>query len=284
MILPHFTIGGLAPWFGSKRTLGPRIVEELGPHNAFWDLFTGSMAVLFAKPPCRMETVNDFHGDLVNLARVVQSPEYGPRLYRHLRRVLCSEAAFREALAEIRESSPPAAGRLPDLERAADYFVASWQGMNGIAGTSAKKTSFSRRFSSLGGDAGGRWAGAVRSIPGWRRRLERVQILQSCGIDLARRIEDRPGTVIYADPPYLVKGAKYLHDFTPRDHVRLARALRRFTKTRVVVSYYDHPLLARLYPGWRVVHLAATKSIVNQGKRDQSGATVAPEVLLVNQP
>lgn len=43
-------ITAIAPWFGSKRTLAPRIVAELGSHRAYWEPFCGSMAVLLAKP------------------------------------------------------------------------------------------------------------------------------------------------------------------------------------------------------------------------------------------
>lgn len=43
-------ITALAPWYGSKRTLAPRIVEQLGEHRAYWEPFCGSCAVLFAKP------------------------------------------------------------------------------------------------------------------------------------------------------------------------------------------------------------------------------------------
>lgn len=85
-------IKALAPWFGSKRTLAPRIVAELGKHRAYWEPFCGSMAVLLAKPESSHETVNDLHGDLVNLIRVVQCPTRGPALYRRLRRVVLHDA------------------------------------------------------------------------------------------------------------------------------------------------------------------------------------------------
>ena len=109
-----------------------------------------------------------------------------------------------------------------------------------------------------------------------------VAILRSCGIDLCEKIEDRAGTVIYADPPYLVKGAKYLHDFVDADHERLAQALCRFKQTRVAVSYYEHPRLAELYPGWHKMACPTAKALVNSGMRDGNGRTEAPEVLLVN--
>lgn len=36
-------ISAIAPWFGSKRTLAPRIVEVLGEHRAYWEPFCGSL-------------------------------------------------------------------------------------------------------------------------------------------------------------------------------------------------------------------------------------------------
>jgi DNA adenine methylase len=278
------TIGALAPWFGAKRTMAPAIIAELGPHHAYWEIFCGSMAVLMAKPPSRTEIVNDLHRDLVNLARCVRDAGLGPELYRRLRRTLCCQETFKAALAAIREHDPADPAKAPDVERAFDYFVASWQGMNGVAGTSAFNTNFARRFSTSGGDAGARWIGVVRSIPAWRKRLRGVQVFHSDGIELAGKIEDKDGVVIYADPPYLVKGAKYLHDFAEADHARLAEALRRFRKTRVVVSYYADPRLQDLYPGWTICAVDVTKNLVNSGKNGDSGATKAPEVLLINGP
>ncbi len=70
-------IKALAPWFGSKRTLAPRIVEAIGKHTVYWEPFAGSMAVLFSKPQVSAETVNDLHGDLVNLARCIQQVAIG---------------------------------------------------------------------------------------------------------------------------------------------------------------------------------------------------------------
>jgi DNA adenine methylase len=277
-------ITSLAPWFGAKRIIAAEIVREIGDHQVFWEPFCGSMAVLLAKSPCRMEVVNDLHSDLVNLARCLAHPDLGPALYRRLRRVLCSQEIFLESLDEIR--SKPAPDPLAGLDpaRAFDYFIASWQGMNGVAGTSTHNTNFARRFSSKGGDAGRRWSGAVASIPGWRRRLAGVQVLHSDGIDLVGRIEDRDGTAIYCDPPYLAKGARYLHDFEDADHLRLAEALRRFARTRVLVSYYADDRLQDLYPGWKIRPVEVAKSLVNSRMRDESGATSAPEVLLCNGP
>lgn len=129
-----------------------------------------------------------------------------------------------------------------------------------------------------------RFASAVDSIPSWSRRLRRVFVLCDDGLDLCEKIEDKPGTVIYCDPPYLVKSETYIHDFESADHVRLAAALLRFKFTRVVVSYYAHPNLEKLYPGWTCVDASTTKYLVNSGMQQSKEKKIAPEVLLINGP
>ncbi len=273
-------VTAIAPWYGGKRTMAPVIIEELGPHRAYWEPFCGSMAVLLAKPPSGMETVNDLHRDIVNLAKCLQHPAIGPQLYRRLRRALNSQELFKEA--RERCSEPPS--EPPSEPRAYDYFLTSWQGMNGVAGTQRYNLGFARRFTKNGGHAAKRFASCVDTIPAFRRRLREVTVLNCNGIELCEGIEDADGVVIYADPPYLVKGAEYLHDFAALDHERLAQALRKFRKTRVIVSYYAHEQLAALYPGWTLRNCPQNKALVSQGKREKNNSTEAPEVLLINGP
>ncbi len=172
-----------------------------------------------------------------------------------------------------------------DLPRAYDYFLCTWLGRNGVGGTESYNQGFCVRYTAQGGHAAKRWQSVVISIPAWRRRLANVTILQRDAFELLERIDDRKGTAIYIDPPYIEKGAKYIHDFEQQDHARLAQMLGRFKETRIVVSYYDHPKLAELYPGWERVEITITKSLDNQNRRDKKNKGVkVVEVLLVNSP
>jgi DNA adenine methylase len=274
---PEMKITAIAPWFGGKRTLAPVIVRELGKHTVYWEPFCGSMAVLLEKPQCQSETVNDLNGDVTNLARVVASDD-GPILFERLSRTMFAEALVGEAKERRRE------GGLSNLDSAYWFFVESWMGRNGVAGTRASNTAFCVRYTSNGGDSAVRFKSAVSSIPAWAHRLTGVTVLTRDGFEILERIEDKPGTVIYCDPPYFSKGAKYVHDFEADDHERLASLLSRFKKTRVVVSYYAHDRLKELYPDWTVTRLKETKAMVNQGMRDKKGATDAPECLIINGP
>ena len=279
-------IRALAPWYGSKRTLAPRIVAELGPHGFYVEPFCGSLAVLLAKPIAGMETANDLHQDLVNLARVLAS-DRAVELYARASRMLMHETVHAECKERVISAPCEPAPSIDDvsdaaLARALDYLVMSWQGRNGSAGTKPGNITIARRFTSNGGSGGLRWSSAVESIPAWHERLRRVSITSMDAFELIERLEDAEGTVLYVDPPYLRKSDSYIHDLEDADHRRLADQLGKFKRTRVVLSYYDEPELRAMYEGWTWIDCPVTKGLVNQGARDGETDAVAPEVLIIN--
>jgi DNA adenine methylase len=151
------------------------------------------------------------------------------------------------------------------------------------------------RYTANGGQPAKRWSSAVESIPPWHHRLARVTLLNQDSFAVLSKIDDSRDTAIYVDPPYVVNNVRYVHKFKATDaasadplvkkygdHGRLARALERFTKARVVVSYYAHPALAELYPGWRQRTIEVGKALANANRRDEEGSVRAVEVLLVN--
>lgn len=273
-------VTAIAPWFGSKRTMAPSIIEALGPHRAYWEPFCGSMAVLLAKPKCRMETVSDLHGDLINLARVVRDPAGSQKLRELVRLMFCSDDELRLANAELKRTT---CTDDMDVARAATYFAASWMTRNGVAGLRESKTvtKLCVRWTKTGGSAGTRWTNAVHSIAAWHRRLQAVVVLRRDGFGVLEQIADEADAVIYCDPPYFSKSDAYQHDFASADHDRLADILKRFKKARVVLSYYDHPRLTELYPRWSLRDCSRLKNLGNTNLNKPKA--LAPEVLLINQ-
>lgn len=267
-------VTAIAPWFGSKRNLAPRIVALMRPHRGYWEPFCGSMAVLLAKPQSSMETVNDLHGDLVNMARVIADPQKGVAFYRSLRRFMHVQELYDEARDRVLVGEPAPGG---DLARALDFFVVSWMGRAGVAGSKRHSLHWSNRYTHKGGHAATRFASAVDSIPAWRRRLRTVTIVQGDAIELIDRIADDPAHVIYCDSPYFGQD-RYQHNV---DHDRLAAGLSRFRRAQVLVSYYDDPELLRLYPGWDRREWEVSIATAHQGRRGANNAR-AVEVVLSN--
>lgn len=266
--------------------MAPDIVAELGKHTQYFEPFCGSMAVLFAKPESRQETVNDLHGDLVNLSRVIQVD--GARLYRKLRRTWLSDDTLSEAREAIVQSE---ASTELDFERAYHFFVVSWMGRNGECGlaNTERGSKLCVRWTAGGGDPAVRFRGVVDSIPAFQRRMRHVTILRRDAFEFLPKIDDVKTCAIYCDPPYVEKSDSYLHDFSdgfmgqPDDHERLRDILAKFTKARIVVSYYDHPRVRELYAGWTFVEHTRAKHTGAASSRKASKSR-APEVLIINGP
>lgn len=275
-------IKSLTPWFGGKRNLAPRIVELLGEHNSYWEPFCGSMAVLFAKPLCKMEIVNDLHGDIVNLARVIRDREMAFELYDKVCRTVYSEDLFREV--KQRFIKYPDIDSQTDQQRAYDFFVVSWMGINGYSGTKRCNYQFAMRWSRGGGQGSMRWQSVVSSMPAWHKRLRKVDIIRRDGLVLLENIKDEAGVAIYCDPPYFDVGEKYLHGFEDEDHRRLAESIRRFEKAKVIVSYYDCPQVRDLYEGFELIEMGrnyASLRNATRGKKTKQRKEQV-EVLVMN--
>ena len=302
-------IKALAPWFGGKRTLAPRIVAELGKHTQYFEPFCGGMSILLQKERSQKETVSDLHGDLTNLARVVSRLGLAEMLYSRLVGTIMAEGLLDEARRELEsEPAPSSEDEEPRLERAYWYFIASWMGRNGTAGTDRLDYQIAVRWTKGGGSPTVRFQNAVESLPAWHRRLLNVVILQRDAFDIIDRFEDDQGTAIYADPPYPAEtrssisdggaradsgGGRYLHEFShgtagglfgaEDDHARLARVLRAYKRARIVVSTYDCPRYRDLFTGWTFVPCPMAKLLHAQngrGARKQE----APECLIINGP
>jgi len=284
----------IVPYYGGKRMLASFVNIEMGPHRtADWDVFCGSLARFFDCRPTAHEFACDLHDDVTNLCYALRDDKISRRLYNRCHRTLFHELLFKDSAAFLRDNLPYEFDGQPNEDRAYHYLVVSWMGRNGIAGTvKAGDNIFASRWSATGGHGAVRWSSATDSILAWHARLHRVNFLHRSAFDVLPRIRDARGTSIYCDPPYLRDGDarsstdQYLHDFKLADHYRLAEMLARFQQARVVVSYYDHSLLGRLYPsaeGWTKVDLSRTKNLAFASPASpENKRTIAREALLVN--
>lgn len=257
------------PFYGSKTRLAEQIVAMLPPHAHYVEPCAGSLSVLLAKPPARMETVNDLDGDLMAFWRVLRDRP------KDLERV-CTLTPY----ARGEHRAAVLGDGLDELERARRVWVKLTQGRSG----SLRATGWRHAHT-----AEGRFRGPARlgtyldRIAPAAHRLRQTSLESRPAVDLLRDYGTGPRTgrtLIYLDPPYL--GSTRTRNYrveatTAAAHTELAEHARACSAT-VVVSGYPCDLYDReLYPDWYRYELHA---FTTQGK----GGHDRTEVLWSNRP
>lgn len=269
----------LAPWFGSNRTLAHTVGESLKGCRWVGVPFAGGMSEL-AHINASTIVVNDIHRHVMNLAAVTATTRGFRELCLGLSKLPFHPdvLAFAQNHCEEMERGgwtfDVAANELSE-RWALNYFIASWMGRSGTAGTDNEfKGNLSIRWNANGGDSNTRYRSAVQSLHAWHRIMRRCNFSTLDCFVFLDRVHDESGNGVYCDPPFPQVGDAYKHRFTDQQHRKLADVLAHYQKTRVVCRFYDHPLIREIYPEslwvWR-----------EQSGRKQSNAKSC-EVLLLN--
>lgn len=281
-------IKGVAPWAGSKRTLAPRIVELLGPHDLYAEPFCGGCSILPVKSRAAVELLNDLNPKIVNVLACLR--DQGERLAGILADVRFDKLEYLRACDDVSRAGSGYPCEKSGVALAAAQLVQWWMGPNGTAGTTVKGW-FAQRHTKTGGSPEVRWESFKASLPALAERLKGVELFDT---DFRRFLNffvvpDRPGVSIYADPPYFTKEFAYERDFGAADHTDLAEHLNRYRHARIVLSYRDEieggllgggSLLDELYPPdrWRRVEVEMNKAMAAASGTARRNV----EVLLVN--
>lgn len=237
-------------YYGGKTTIADRIVDLLPQHRHYVEPFAGSLAVLFAKAPAPMETVNDLDGDVMTFWRVLRDqPDELARVC-----ALTPHSRAEHQAAYDRED-------LDDIERARRVWVALTQGRGG----SLRRTGW-RHFQ----DSAARGTnptsmpdyltGYVERMRGASARLHNVSLECRDALTVIADYGRHTEVLIYADPPYLGStrsSRQYVVEMShENEHQALADALLA-CKASVVLSGYHSPLYDDLYAGWHRHEIAA---------------------------
>lgn len=261
-------------YFGGKTSIAPQIAALLPPHEHYIEPFAGSLAVLLAKKPSPMETVNDLDGDLMNFWRVLRDRP------AELERVC---ALTPHSRAEAQQVEWDDRGDLDDLERARRLWVRLTQCRGGHT---QRRTGWRYYQDPRGSHSSmpGYLDAYVGRIAAAAARLRGVSLECLSALEVIERYGQHPGCLIYADPPYLATVRTWTNDrgygyemYTDTEHDELAEALLA-ARAAVVLSGYDSPLYAERYQGWHRHEIPVFTGNATAGDRRRT------EVLWSNRP
>lgn len=231
---------------GSKWNIAGKLVELIPPHHSYVEPYFGSGAVLFSKPPSRIETINDLDGEVVNLFRCIQEDS------EHLARLVMTTPYSREMYDGSFRQTPITGIPSGDdrYQKACRFLVRCWQAYgsrnNGYKSSWKYDAIVRERMYAL-------WD--WYALPEWiievAERLRKVQIENRPALEVIQRF-DYPNVFMYIDPPYLLgtrRGKQYQHEMTDADHEELLQAIL-WSRAKIMISGYESEMYNGYLQGW----------------------------------
>lgn len=252
-------------WFGGKGRYADHIINKMPAHKVYVEPFGGAAHVIANKPQMGHEVYNDIDGHVVNFLMQVRKD---PKAMQQA----CESIPYSRALYEKWKTEDYPQN---DFDRAVRWFYMNRSGISKGNAEEVPQTGW-RHSTQSGQNPAGGYISACAAFESFANRMKGVMI--ECK-DFRNIIEkyDSPDTLFYVDPPYVGRERFYAGGFTEEDHRELARLLNQ-VKGKVVLSYYDDPLILEIYPNWESETFSAYKQVVGGSGKSRG----AEELLLFN--
>jgi len=258
-------------YYGAKVRIASHIINSLPPHNAWVEAFCGSAALTIAKKPASIEIINDLDDQIINLFEQL----------RNNSKKLISAVSLTPYARKEYFNAKQIDDMIDPLEKARRFLISTMMTVNGAVGETGAGFSFSQSYSRDNKEARvNRWYNLPNRLEKVVERLKSVRVENRDARDLLEMFLNKPATLFYMDPPYLMERThKYKHDIDEKFHIELLE-LSNEAKCMMLISSYDNDLYnAMLSPknGW-------TKIVIETSTADTSGRKYErKEVLWKNQ-
>lgn len=121
-------------WLGGKTKLRPTIISVMPKHETYVEVFGGSATVFFGKPPewSRQEFVNDLHGELVNLMKVLSGTCFDDVVRQEFIGYVRTMPAARAAYQDWKNWGPDQLDKLTPAQRAFRFYYCVKKGFSSV--------------------------------------------------------------------------------------------------------------------------------------------------------
>lgn len=222
---------------GAKNRIADWICSYIPEHDVYLEPYAGSLAVLFNKQPCHIETVNDIHDEVVNYFRVLRDNPV--ELLNLIELTPYSRSEYEKAYEQADT----------DLERARRFCVRCWMGF-GCA--NLYRNGFKSGQQTNSPNPARAWNKLTDVMQEASARLKNVQIENIPAMELISRY-DTSDVFMYIDPPYLHSTRKnylYKYEMEDKEHEELLKVLLNHPG-KILISGYDNEMYNSYLSGWR---------------------------------
>lgn len=232
-------------WHGGKWRLAPWIIQHFPPHRVYVEPFGGAASVLLRKPRAYAEVYNDLDREVVDLFRVLRTPEHARRLVAALALTPFARDEFVEAY------------RQTDclIERCRRLVIRSFMGFGSDGTRIDLSTGFRSSSKRSGTTPAHDWVNYPVALSATIDRLRGVVIENTDALACMAK-HDGPDVLHYVDPPYLhatrsrsSERQGYHYEMSDGDHWRLLGVVLRL-RGMVVLSGYPSQDYDDMLCGW----------------------------------
>lgn len=220
----------IIPWPGGKTRLLQHLLPLLSDieHTCYVEAFAGGAALLFAREPAKVEVLNDTHGELVRLYRVIAN--HLDEFVRQFRWSLTSREMFKWAKMQHPET-------LTDIQRAARFYYLQRLAFGGkVAGQTFGTATTSPKGINL--------LRLEEDLSAAHLRLHNVVVEHLTWQDCLARY-DKPHTLFFLDPPYW-ETEGYGGEFGMEQYEELVERMATM-QGRSILTINDHPAMRKVF-------------------------------------
>jgi DNA adenine methylase len=217
-------------YYGGKQKMVAKLLPLIPQHVAFYEVFAGGLALLFAKPPSEIEGINDTNKELINFYKVVQNDFVS--LEKLIRITLHSRSLHRDA--SVIYNNPHL---FSEIQRAWAVWTSITQSfsskLDASFGYDKKRNTSSKKITN-------KREGFTEE---YAIRLQNVQIECTDAIYIIKS-RDTKDTFFYCDPPYYNSDCGHYKGYTEFDFISLLESLAKI-KGKFLLSSYPSAALAK---------------------------------------
>lgn len=225
---------------GAKNRIANWICEYIPNHDVYVEPYAGSLAILFNKEPCHIETVNDLDNEIVNYFRVLRDNE--AELEKLISLTPYSRVEYEMAYEKCDN----------DIERARRFCVRCWMG---FGCGNLYKNGFKSGQQTKSPNPAKAWDKLPETMKIASERLKFVQIECLPAVELIDRY-DTKDVFMYIDPPYLHgirKNYLYKYEMEDYQHEELLKILVKHPG-KILLSGYENEMYNGYLSGWNKVY------------------------------
>lgn len=225
-------------YYGGKAKLAEQLIEWMPKLDNYIEAFAGGLSVFFKKPQSKWSVVNDLDKDIANLYYVCSRIDLFEQFKETAFYLIQSKDIYdiiRENISKEKQNL-----KIPDVQRAVDYFFFITTSFNNRPGTNISKNI-------------GKWqTGLLERVKWSRKKLDGVFVENMDVNKLIQKYKDKKECFWFFDPPYYVANdtsyyghvfAKYQHE-TFKEHIDI---LDKNRSAKFMITYDDHPKIRKLF-------------------------------------